>query len=216
MAKAHPRKYPRRSVRLEADYTVGERSSRCIANSVSGGGLFLTQVAGLEPGFQLSVRFRPAKNLPVIKAKASVCYKKDEGTAVEFTEITSEDRHLLLSFIHKRSGDRAKQRCSPLVTQFQTDNCLSMVFSTDLSLCGMFLETKDPPPVGSPLMVRFNLDDKDGVVTTHARVAYHVEKTGMGVLFLELTAAHRAAIEDYVDSHQDFFTTSSPTRRFDT
>jgi c-di-GMP-binding flagellar brake protein YcgR len=216
MAKAHPRKYPRRSVRLEADYTVGERSSRCIANSVSGGGLFLTQVAGLEPGFQVSVRFRPAKNLPIIKAKASVRYKKNEGTAVEFTEITSEDRNLLLRFIHRKSSDRGKQRCSPLVTQFQTDNCLSMVFSTDLSLCGMFLETKDPPPVGSALMVRFNLDDKDGVVTTTARVAYLIEKTGMGVLFSELSPAHRAAIEEYIDSHEDFFTSSSPARRFDT
>ncbi len=215
MAKAHSRIYPRRSVRLEADYTVGDQSSHCIANSLSGGGLFLTQVGGLEPGHQLSVRFRPARNLPVIKARASVRYKRDQGTAVEFTEITSEDRHVLLRFIHRKNGDRGKQRHSPLVTQIQTDQCLSMAFSSDLSLCGMFLETKDPPPVGSPLMVRFNLDDKDGVVTTPARVAYHVEKTGMGVLFSELSPAHRAAIEEYVEIHQDLFAVGSPARRFD-
>jgi hypothetical protein len=216
MAKAHPRMYPRRSVRLAADFTVGERSSRCIANSLSGGGLFLAQVAGLEPGYQLSVRFRPAKNLPLIKAKASVRYKKEEGTAVEFTEIASEDRHLLLRVIHRKTAARGKLRRSTLVTQVQSDHYLSMAFSSDLSLCGMFLETKDPPPVGSPLVVRFNLDDKDGVVNTPARVAYHVEKMGMGVLFSELSPAHRAAIEDYVDSHQQFFTTSTAARRFDT
>lgn len=215
MPKAHPRRYPRRSVQMPADYTVGERSSRCIANSLSGGGLFLTQVGGLEPGFQLSVRFRPAKDLPVIQAKASVRYNKADGTAVEFTEITSEDRHRLLNFIHRKTRERKKPSCSPLVTQIQTDRCLSLAFSSDLSLCGMFIETKDLPPVGSPLMVRFNLDEKDWVVVTPARVAYHVEKMGMGILFSDLLPAHRVAIENYVASHQDLFTVASPTGQYE-
>jgi c-di-GMP-binding flagellar brake protein YcgR len=152
----------------------------------------------------------------MIQAKARVRYKTKKGVAVEFTEIASEDRRLLLSFIHRKSSDRRKLRRFPLVTQIQTDQCLSMAFSSDLSLCGMFLETKNPPPVGSPLTVRFNLDDKDRVVVTPARVAYHVENTGMGVLFSELSSAHRTAIEDYVENHQDLFTSSSPTMRFDT
>ncbi len=201
---------------MRANYTLGAQSSQCVADTLSGGGLFLTQVGRLEPGYQLSIRFRPARNLPVIQAKASVRYNMGPGTAVEFTEITSEDRHLLLRFIHRKTGDRKMLRGLPLVAQIQTEKNTSLAFARDLSLCGTFIETKELPPVGSPLMVRFNLDEKDRVVITRARVAYHVEKMGMGVLFSELSPAHRNAIEEYVDRHQDLFSTCSPARPFDT
>ncbi len=201
MAKAHPRRYPRLKVHVKADYTLGAQSLPCMANCLSGGGLFLTQVGSLEPGNQLSVRFRPARNLPVIRARASVRYNLGPGTAVEFTEITTEDRHVLLRFIHRKTGDRKTLHGLPLVAQIQTEQSTSLAFARDLSLCGTFIETKELPPVGSPLMLRFNLDEKGRVVITSAHVAYHIEKMGMGVLFSELSPAHRNAIEDYIGRH---------------
>jgi c-di-GMP-binding flagellar brake protein YcgR len=201
LGKAHPRRYPRLSVRVAVDYTVGEKCFRGVANTLSGGGLFLTNVDGLELGKEISVRFRPARHLPVIQAKASVRYiVAGQGAAVEFTEISADDRHRLLRLIHQKTGDRRILPRAPLATQVQSDQCMSLAFSRDISLGGMFIETNTPLPVGSPLTVRFNLDHKDRVVTATAHVAYHVEKMGMGVLFTAIGPQDHAAIQEYVES----------------
>jgi c-di-GMP-binding flagellar brake protein YcgR len=201
MAKAHMRKYPRLSVRVTVDCTVGEESFRCVANNVGGGGLFLTKADGLEPGMEMSVRFRPAKHLPIIQARGSVRYiTRGQGAALEFTEISADDRHMLLRLIHHKTGDRRLTPRAPLATQVECDRCMSLAFSRDVSLSGMFIETAIPLPVGSALTVRFNLDQKDKVVTASARVAYHLEKMGMGILFTEIEPQGREAIREYVES----------------
>src|SRR5580658_3507337 len=107
MGKAHKRRYPRLSVRMAVDYTAGETCFRAVAITLSGGGLFLTKADGLEPGREILVRFRPAKHLPVIQAKAKVRYTVPaEGAAVEFTEIAPDDQNKLLRLIHQKTGDR--------------------------------------------------------------------------------------------------------------
>jgi c-di-GMP-binding flagellar brake protein YcgR len=172
-----------------------------VANTLSGGGLFLTTEEGLEPGKELTVRFRPAKHLPVIEAQACVRYMvTGQGSAVEFTQITADDRHRLLRLIHQKTGDRRILPRAPLATQVQYDTSMSLAFSRDISLGGMFIETTVPLPVGSSLLVRFNLDQKDQVVTATAHVAYHVEKMGMGILFTEMEPQARDAIQLYVES----------------
>jgi c-di-GMP-binding flagellar brake protein YcgR len=201
MGKAHARRYPRLSARVVVDYTVGEKCFRGIANTLSGGGLFLTCLDGLEPGKEISVRFRPARHLPVIQAKANVRYiVAEEGAAVAFTEIGPDDQNKLLRLIHQKTGDRRLLRRALLATQVECDECMSLAFSRDISLGGMFVETTDPLPVGSTLTVRFNLDHKDKVVAAKAHVAYIIEKMGMGILFTELEPEDRAAIIEYVES----------------
>jgi c-di-GMP-binding flagellar brake protein YcgR len=182
-------------------YTVENRSGRAVTSTLGGGGLFLTEVEGLEPGIELSIWIRPARHQPVIQAKAVVRYVvAGQGAAVEFTEISPEDRQRLLRFIHQKTGDRRLMPRAPLATQVQCDQCMSLAFSRDVSLGGMFIETALPLPIGSTVTVRFNLDQKDKVVTATAEVAYHVEKMGMGVLFTEMGPSDRQAIREYVES----------------
>jgi c-di-GMP-binding flagellar brake protein YcgR len=186
---------------MAVDYTVGEECFRCVAYTLGGGGLFLTGVDGLEPGKEILVRFRPAKHLPLIQAKARVRYRVEgEGAGIEFTGISAEDRQKLLRFIHQKTGNRRLQRRAPLATQVECDRCMSLAFSRDVSPGGMFIETTNPLPVGSPLTVRFNLDQKDTVVTATAQVAYHVEKMGMGIIFSEIGPQDLEAIQEYVES----------------
>ena len=186
---------------MAVDYTAGEESFRCVANTLGGGGLFLTHVDGLELGKEILVRFRPAKHLPVIQAKASVRHLvAGQGAGIEFTEISDDDRQKLLRLIHQKTGDRRLQRRAPLATQVECEQCMSLAFSRDISLGGMFIETTAPLPVGSLLTVRFNLNNKDRVVTATAHVAYHVEKMGMGILFTEIGPEDRDAIREYVES----------------
>lgn len=198
---AYQRRYPRLKVRVAVDYTVGEECFHCIATTLGGGGLFLSSVDRLEPGKEISLRFRPAKHLPVIQARASVRYVlAGRGTGVGFSEISADDRQKILRLIHQKTADRRLLPRAPLATQVQCDQCMSLAFSRDVSMCGMFIETTNPLPVGSPLTVRFNLDQKDRVVAVTAHVSYHVEKMGMGILFDEIEPQDRAAIQAYVEN----------------
>jgi len=69
-----------------------------------------------------------------------------------------------------------------------------------VSLGGMFIETENPLPLGSAIIVRFNLGKNDRVVRAAATVAYHVERLGMGVMFTEIDPSDRDAIQEYIQS----------------
>lgn len=201
MRKGYPRRYPRLGVRVQVECTSGQRSFRTVANTLSGGGLFLTPPEGLNAGQEITTRFRPARHLPVIEAKARVCYViEGQGAAVEFTEIGEEDRQRVLRLIHQKTKDRRLLPRAPLATQVECDRCMSLAFSRDVSLGGMFIETTDPLPVGSDIIVRFNLGQNDRVVTATAQVAYHAEKMGMGVMFTTIDPSDREAIQEYIAS----------------
>jgi uncharacterized protein (TIGR02266 family) len=202
LARRQPRKYPRLSVHVHVDCTSGQKSFKAYAETLSAGGLFLTEAEVLEPGQEISVRFRPAKRHPMMEAKAKVCYVVEgQGVAVEFTQISADDRTKLLKLIHHKSGDRRQQQRVPLATQIQCEKCMSLAFSRDVSMGGMFIETQEPLPIGSDVTVRFNLDNKDRVVRATAQVAYHVDKMGMGVMFTEIEPHDLETIRQYVESN---------------
>ena len=119
---------------------------------------------------------------------------------MEFTEITPEDRKLVLRLIHQKTRDRRLNPRAPLATQVQCDQCMTLAFSRDISLGGMFIETNEPLPVGSALTVRFNLEQRDKVVTASAKVTYQIEKMGMGVVFTEIGQEDCDAIRHYLES----------------
>ena len=182
-----------------ADCVVGNESFRARAANLGGGGLFLADVATLAAGQELLVRFRPAKHLPIIRCRAIVRYVlAGKGAAVEFLDIATNDRMQLLHLIRQKTGDRRLTPRAPLATQVQCDENMSLAFSRDISTAGMFVETISPPPLGSVITVRFNLDNKDQVVTARARVVYHVEKMGMGIQFTDLQPRDTEAIREYV------------------
>ena len=201
MGKAHARRYPRLSVNMAVDYAVEGESFRGVAVTLGGGGLLINGTAGLAPGKVVSLRIRPAKRRPVITVKGVVLYiLEGKAAAVEFTEISTDDRNALLRFILQKTGDRRSFASAPLATQVECDRCMTLAFSRDVSLAGMFIETELPLPVGSSLKVRFNLDQKDRVVTASARVAYQLEKMGMGILFHDINLSDRDAIREYVEN----------------
>jgi c-di-GMP-binding flagellar brake protein YcgR len=202
MARSYVRKYPRVKVRLPVEYTAaGEDYLRAIATNLGGGGLFLAEVSDLEPEGIIGVRFRPARHIPLVEARASVRYiMAGLGVGVGFTEIREEDRQRVLRWIHQKTGDRRQQKRALLATQVQCEECRTLAFSRDISPGGMFIETSESLPPGSVITVRFNLNNKDKVVTARAHVTYEVEKMGMGILFEEIEPDDRDAIQAYVES----------------
>ncbi len=202
MARTYVRKYPRVQVKLPVEYTAaGEDYLRAVATNLGGGGLFLTEIVDLQPEKIIGVRFRPARHIPLVEAKASVRYTMaGQGAGVGFTEISEDDRQRVLRWIHQKTGDRRREKRAPLATQVQCEECMTLAFSRDISPGGMFIETSESLPAGSVITVRFNLDNKDKVVTARAQVAYEVEKMGMGILFQEIEPDDRDAILEYVAS----------------
>lgn len=190
---------------MAVDYAVDGESFRGVAVTLSGGGLLINGTEGLAPGKLVSLRIRPAKHRPVIAVKGVVInILEGKAAAIEFTEISTDDRNVILRWILQKTGDRRRFARAPLATQVECDRCMTLAFSRDVSLAGMFIETELPLPVGSSLKVRFNLNQKDPVVTASATVAYNLEKMGMGILFNEMDPSDRKAIREYVEN------TSSP------
>ena len=75
---------------------------------------------------------------------------------------------------------------------------MSLTFSRDVSRGGMFVDTRDPLPIGTEIALCFHLNDGGPIVVALGEVKYHVTKLGMGVQFLELSPADRKRIDDYV------------------
>lgn len=193
------RRSPRVSVSFPVEYTTGNKTYRQRAGTLSGGGLFLTGPQELAPGTEITLRFHPARHLPLVEAKAKVCYQiPGQGVAVAFVEISPEHRHLLLRLIHHKTANKRTFPRAPLATQIECLECMSLAFSRDVSLGGMFIETTHPLAVGSRLNLRFNLDDNGPIILAVAEVAYQVVKLGMAIRFVDLAPEDRKRIEAYV------------------
>jgi uncharacterized protein (TIGR02266 family) len=192
------RKYPRVPVRFPVECRLGSKALRARAAILGGGGIFLELEDAPPAGTEVALRFRPAKHLPYIKTKAIVRYQlTGQGVALEFTDLSTEDRHLILRLVEHKKGDRRKFPRVRLATQVESEAAVILTYSRDVSQGGMFVESTTPLPVGSILTLRFNLDNETSVAAK-AVVTYQVRKFGMGVHFLDLSPESRKCIEDYV------------------
>jgi c-di-GMP-binding flagellar brake protein YcgR len=199
VVKKYNRKYPRIHADFPVEYTLGDQTFRDRASDVGGGGLFLNLKRLLPLGTELEVRFRAAKHLPVMKAKARVCYQvPDEGIALELTEISAEHRRKILKLIHRKNGENRNLPHARLAAQIQCEQSQSLAFGKDISLDGMFIETSHPLAIGSRLNLRFNLNEHEPILELAAEVTYEVGKLGVGVQFMNASPEALRRIENYV------------------
>ena len=179
--------------------TVGEDTHPARASCLGGGGLFLGVMQELPAGTEVAVRFRPARHLPVIRARAVVRYVvPGEGVGIEFTEIEPQHRQKILRLIHHRMTERRQYPRAPLATQVEHAEGTQIGFCKDISAGGMFIEVGEPVPVGSRIQLLFHLDDDGDAIKAEAEVLYAVLKLGVGVRFLALAARDLRRVEAYV------------------
>ncbi|MBZ5564216.1 MAG: PilZ domain-containing protein [Acidobacteriia bacterium] len=181
-----------------AECSLEEDTFPARALNLGGGGLFLSMPRQLAPGKALSVRFRPAKHLPAVEASGRVIYQlADQGVGIEFTEIKPEDRQRLLRLILRWKGAKRKYPRKPFVAQIEHEAGVILGVSSDLSVGGMFIKTKEPLAEGSNLKMRFYLNGGP-MVRVAARVRYVVKGMGVGVQFIDLLPADQSRIDVYV------------------
>lgn len=198
MSRKENRKYPRVPVRFNVECRVGSRRLRARAAILGGGGIFIELADAPPVDTEVLLQFRPAKHLPLIKAKAVIRYHlAGQGVALEFTELTPEDRQLILRLVERKKDERRQFPRVRLATQVECRDTVLLTFSRDVSRGGMFVESPSPLPTGSILNLRFNLDDQSSIVAK-AVVTYQVKKFGMGVQFLDLTPENRKSVDAYV------------------
>jgi c-di-GMP-binding flagellar brake protein YcgR len=199
MGRKRYRKYPRVEADIPVELESDAGTERTRASMLGGGGLFLGVAQEIPPGTEITVRFRPAKHLPVISARTIVRYVVPEkGVGIEFTEIDPQHREMILRLIHHRMVERRQYPRAPLATQVEHAEGTQIGFSKDISVGGMFIELTKPVPVGSRLNLLFHLDDEADAVRAEAEVLYSVLKLGVGVRFLALNPADQSRIEAYV------------------
>jgi c-di-GMP-binding flagellar brake protein YcgR len=199
----YTRTYPRLVVDLPVQILLSETSLRERATSLGGGGMFLAVTTPLELGTEVEIRFRPARHLPVIPVKAKVLYQiPEQGTAVEFTEIQPEHRQALVRLILYRRSHVRKVPRARMVTQVICPELLTLAYSRDISVGGMFIETHQSLPVDTRMNLRFHLEDDSPIVTAEAVVAYEVVGLGIGVRFWWISLEDRQRVADYVERSQ--------------
>lgn len=195
----YQRKYPRVSVDLPAVYTLYDHVRHTHILTLGGGGLFLAIPDPVAVGAQLSIEFRPTTRFPYIEVTAEVRNLiPGEGMGVEYVEIDPADRQRLIKFILHRIADNRQFPRAPLATQVEHEGGTQIGFSRDISLGGMFIETKTPAATGSSLRIRFNLDDGGPIIIVGGEVRYAAGKIGMGVRFLDLSPMDQNRIEVYL------------------
>lgn len=109
-----------------------------------------------------------------------------------------------MSAEEKRTAPRVE---AAFTLRFETVDQLALAYGTEISTGGMFLATTEPLAPGTPLRVRLVLPETLTEIIIRARVVYRRSvaeadaaelPAGMGVTFVELTAATRAQLEGFV------------------
>ena len=197
------RKYPRIPSDFPVIFKLGETTARIHSVNLGGGGLRL-ETSALPCGAELMVRFRTAKHHAFIQAKARVIYTlPDLGSGVEFTDIKQEHLQDILKAIHGNTGNRRKAPRVPLATQIHIGDSMALAFSRDLSVGGIFVDTKEPCSIGTRLDLRFHLTENDPVIIARGEVRYIVPKLGMGVQFSEVSSEDQKRIAAFVAQSAD-------------
>jgi uncharacterized protein (TIGR02266 family) len=97
---------------------------------------------------------------------------------------------------------RFRRRTVRMLVDFASAHGVGCEYATTLGAGGLFVETEDPPPRGTPLKVRFRLPGTGVEHQVEGRVAWcHVPRPGdahspgMGVEFTDAVAVSRLARE---------------------
>ena len=84
--------------------------------------------------------------------------------------------------------------------RYQSDSPPMTARLTDISERGIFVDTSNPLPVGSPVTLSFLLTNTPGEnpIAVEGKVAWHQKTVGMGIEFVQLKEDDRTKIKRYI------------------
>ncbi len=190
MPQLDRRKYPRERTEFNVEYRLEGEVRRTKAVSLGAGGLFLETTEDISPGNNIPVRFRAAKHLPFIETQVRVRHRlAGKGVGVELTEIRAEDRQKILRLVLHHVEEKRQHPRKPFITQVEYSEGMFLGSSKDISVGGMFIETKEKLAEGAEIRLRFHLDGGGPIVIVTSEVRFILQNSGVGVRFLDLSPA---------------------------
>ena len=108
----------------------------------------------------------------------------------------SQSREFITPGIDKRQHRRVR-----LITEVKCEpmNRNEILVTRDVSVGGMFLNTKTPLPLNSPVTLAFTLASGMPPISCKGRVVYSMQGMGMGVEFADVNEDNRRSLEKFVD-----------------
>ena len=104
-----------------------------------------------------------------------------------------------------RRGERGRVPIRVLVEYESVEDFL-IDYTANMSIGGMFIQTRNPLPIGTRFRLRFRIPGRAKAVETLAEVRWVLKpeeagpmKPGMGVQFEELTNDDRSAVESMLE-----------------
>jgi uncharacterized protein (TIGR02266 family) len=214
----------RRFARVDADLRVQFESASGFfslrTGDISLGGMFIVTDQMLQVGEVLNLVLHLPGNAPVVSVQAEVVRLTDSplaglprGVGVRFLKLSKEARDTIQQFLHAhmtggKSGKDERRRHPRLERRirlrFRIADHEGTSYSRDLSRCGVFIRTHEPPPVGSPIGVilvhpvnlqELHLPGRVVRSIPHDPANPHVAP-GVGVEFDRLTAHQQERLQD--------------------
>lgn len=100
--------------------------------------------------------------------------------------------------------DKRKYQRVPLMTEVQSSKSGAPLVlpMRDISIGGLFVQTKHNLPHGTVLQMRFYLDGKV-LIEAEGKVVYTAPGLGLGIEFTELPPNQREAIEGFINAQPE-------------
>ena len=107
-----------------------------------------------------------------------------------------QGREFITPEIDKRQHRRAK-----LVTQVKCEamNRDDLLLTRDVSIGGLFINTKTPLPLDSTVGLSFSLAPGHPAIACKGKVVFSRQDLGMGIEFSDLNPENRQSLEKFVD-----------------
>lgn len=107
-----------------------------------------------------------------------------------------QGREFITPEIDKRQHRRAK-----LVTQVKCEamNSDDLLVTRDVSIGGLFINTKTPLPLDSKVGLSFSLSAGHPAIVCNGKVVFSQQDLGMGIEFSDLNVESRQSLQKFVD-----------------
>jgi uncharacterized protein (TIGR02266 family) len=115
-------------------------------------------------------------------------------------------QHIIPALTPHLFNDAQTRRASPRVSlvmpiTYRVGNAIVTGLSINVSSGGMAVRTTNPMEVDAVVRVRFRMPKGTHDVNAEARVAWAVQRVGMGLQFTQIDRADQIALETYVSAH---------------
>jgi uncharacterized protein (TIGR02266 family) len=115
-------------------------------------------------------------------------------------------QHILPSLAPHLFPDNFNRRLSPRVVlgipiAYRFGNTIAAALTLNLSRGGIAIRTTSPLENDAKVRIRFRLPGSKRDIDAEGRVAWSVQRNGMGLQFEKVEAGDQAAIDEFVDAH---------------